>query len=73
VNTIKIAIQNSPATTKSRVSELSWRTCIKNHATKLPLITAMVIATTKLYSPNSTFETATVVIVSAIRIRKTVT
>ena len=36
-------------------------------------MTAMVMATMKLYSPSSTLETATVVIVSTIRVRKTPT
>ena len=47
--------------------ELARLTSMKNATTRVPLITAMVIATTKLYSPNSSFETATVVIVRASR------
>ncbi len=35
------------------VKEVDWRTFMKNQTTRLPLITAMVMAATKLNSPSS--------------------
>jgi len=51
--------------TNSLVMEVARLTSMKNMTTRVPLITAMVIAAMKLYSLKSSFEMATVVIVSA--------
>jgi len=53
--------------------ELDWFRCMKNQTTSEALITAIVIATMKLNSPSSIFDTATVVNVSTIKARKTAT
>src|SRR5580704_2337610 len=68
-----MASQKIPAPANSLVIELERRRSMKNQSTSEAFKTAMVIAQIKLYSPNSSFETATVVMVSAISPRNTAT
>ena len=63
--------RKKPAQTKSLVMELERLTSMKNHRTRVALQTAIVIAQMKLYSPSSSFETATVVIVSSSSVANT--